>query len=314
MIDSGGNATENWDKINAVQRMQDYIELHLSEPITLRMISTTAGYSPWHSTRIFKELVGKTPFEYIRNLRLSRAATMLSETNAKIIDVALDFEFSTHEGFTRAFSRQFGIKPYYYRKNNPPIKIFIPESIRERYLNLLKGEIQMSESTNTDTVFVQVIERPKRKLILKRGIKASDYYEYCQEEGCDDVWNTLIEIKQALYEPMGVWLPANMKKPGTSTYAQGVEVPVEYEEDIPEGFDIIELQPCKMMIFQGQPYDDKEFEQAISSLWAVMKNYNPELYGFEWTDEDAPRFQYEPQGYRGYIEGRPVKQVNLKEK
>ena len=68
------------------------------------------------------------------------------------------------------------------------------------------------------------------------------------------------------------------------------------------------------MIFQGQPYDDEEFEQAIGDLWKVMKYYHHELYGFEWADEDAPRFQYEPQGYRGYIEGRPVKQVNVKEK
>ncbi|MFC2032836.1 helix-turn-helix domain-containing protein [Chloroflexota bacterium] len=294
--------------------MQDYIALHLSEPITLRMISTTAGYSPWHSTRIFKELVGKTPFEYIRNLRLSRAAAMLSETEIKIIDVALDFEFSTHEGFTRAFSRQFGMKPRHYRKLTPQINLFMPESIRERYRKLNKGEIQMPEKTNVNTVFVQVIEKPKRKLILKRGIRASDYYEYCQEEGCDEIWDTLIEIKQALYEPMGVWLPESMKKPGTSTYAQGVEVPVEYEGDIPEGFDIVDLQPCKMMIFQGHPYDDEEFEQAIGDLWGVMKNYNPELYGFEWADEEAPRFQYEPQGYRGYIEGRPVKQVNIKQK
>ena len=117
----------------------------------------------------------------------------------------------------------------------------MPESIRERYLNLQKGEIKMTESTNANTVFVQVIERPRRKLILKRGVKALDYYEYCQEEACDKVWNAHIEIKQALCEPMGVWLPESMKKPGTSIYAQGVEVPVEFEQDIPEGFDVLAL-------------------------------------------------------------------------
>jgi hypothetical protein len=41
-----------------------------------------------------------------------------------------------------------------------------------------------------------------------------------------------------------------------------------------------------------------------------MKKYNPQIYGFEWADDDAPRFQLEPQGYRGYIEARPVKQLN----
>jgi AraC family transcriptional regulator len=44
----------------------------------------------------------------------------------------------------------------------------------------------------------------------------------------------------------------------------------------------------------------------------LMKTYNPELYGFKWADEDGPRFQLEPLGYRGYIEGRPVRQLNVK--
>ena len=67
----------SWEKINAVQRMQDFIEENLNAPITLYMLSKAAGYSPWHSARIFKELTGKTPFEYIRYLRLSRAAVAL---------------------------------------------------------------------------------------------------------------------------------------------------------------------------------------------------------------------------------------------
>ena len=63
---------ERWERTNAVQRMQDYIEKHLTEPITLHMLANAAGYSPWHSARLFKELTGKAPFDYIRALRLSR--------------------------------------------------------------------------------------------------------------------------------------------------------------------------------------------------------------------------------------------------
>jgi hypothetical protein len=63
------------------------------------------------------------------------------------------------------------------------------------------------------------------------------------------------------------------------------------------------------MIFQGQPFKDDDFMEAISSLWDVMKTYQPELYGYEWADDDAPRFQLEPVGYRGYIEGRPVRRL-----
>lgn len=291
--------------------MQDFIEENITQPITLHMLSQTSGYSPWHAARIFKELTGKNPFDYIRELRLSRAAKKLQEGDVKIIDVAFDFVFETHEGFTRAFSKYFGVNPKRFAMEKPPVKLFMPESMRDYYLRLQRGECEMNEKQICNAVFVQVVERPARKLILKRGKLAKDYFAYCEELGCD-VFDELKGVKDALYEPVGIWLPENMRKPGTSEYAMGVEMPADYKGPVPQGYEIIDLPPCKVMIFQGQPYDDSVFEQAITDLWAVMKTYKPELYGFQWADEDGPRFQLEPQGYRGYIEGRPVRQVNLK--
>ncbi len=300
---------ERWEVINAVQRMQDYINENINSPITLSDLAKAAGYSQWHSARIFKELTGKSPFDYLRALRLSKAALMLRDEKTKVIDVAFDFVFDSHEGFTRAFNRQFGVSPKRYSESPKPIKLFMPHRIRDFYLTMQKGEIDMSEKKSTKTVFVQVVERPLRKLILKRGIKATHYFEYCEEVGCD-VWGMLSSIKEAMYEPAGMWLPKNMIKTGTSQYVQGVEVPIDYVGEIPEGYEIIELQPCKMMVFQGEPYEDERFEESIEELWDVMKKYNPQIYGFEWAEDDAPRFQLEPQGYRGYIEARPVRQLN----
>lgn len=300
---------ESWEKINAVQRMQDYIKEHLFEEITLHKLAQAAGYSPWHSNRIFKELLGKTPFEYIRALRMSRAVMKLRDEQVRIIDVAFDFVFDSHEGFTRAFSKQFGISPKDYCKRTPPVKLFMPHPIGDYYRHIEKGEVKMPENQVASTIFVQVVNRPARKLILKRGINAPGYFEYCEEVGCD-VWGILCSIKEALYEPIGMWLPENLRKPGTSVYAQGVEVPADYCGEIPEGFELIDLKPCSVIIFQGQPYEDENFGEAIEAMWEAMKNYNPEVYGFKYADEDGPKFQLEPQGYRGYIEGRPVRSVN----
>lgn len=77
------------DVVRAVSRMQDYIEAHVSEPITLHQLAGTAGYSQWHCEPIFRELTGKSPFEYIRALRLSKAALILREGRCKVIDVAV---------------------------------------------------------------------------------------------------------------------------------------------------------------------------------------------------------------------------------
>ncbi len=161
----------------------------------------------------------------------------------------------------------------------------------------------------SNTVFVQVIDRPERKLILKRGTHAKDYFEYCEEVDCD-IWGLLCSVKEALYEPIGMWLPSRFRPKGTSYYAQGVEVPSDYTGVVPEGLEMIDLPPCQMMVFQGQPFENEDFCEAIMELSDVMDSYNPEIYGFAWADEDAPRFQLEPQGYRGYIEARPVKRLN----
>jgi AraC-like DNA-binding protein len=275
------------------------------------MLAQAAGYSPFHSARIFKEITGKTPFDYIRALRLSRAAVRLWGKKTRVTDVAFDFVFESHEGFTRAFSKQFGISPRSYSQKRPILKLFMPSRASHYYLKKQQREGKMTEKAKTNTVFVQVVDRPVRKLILKRGKKAADYYEYCQELGCD-VWEDLGKIKDALYEPIGMWLPQNLVREGTSVYAMGVEMPADYKGPVPEGCEMITLPACKMMVFQGMPYDDADFEEAISNIWDLMKIYDPKIYGFEWADSDGPRFQLSPMGYRGYIEARPVRQLNAK--
>ncbi len=300
---------ERWEKVRAVERIQQYIDNHLKERITLLQLAKVAGYSPWHTTRVFKDLVGKTPFEYIRMLRLTKAAHTLKHSQEKIIDVAFDYVFDSHEGFTRAFAKQFGVSPSHYSKNKPPLKLFMPPRIHDYYLRLQIGDGRNMSERTQDTVFVQVVDRDARQLILKRGVNATHYFDYCDEVGCD-VWEILCEIKEATNEPMGLWLPDNMRPEGTSTYVQGVEVATDFSGEIPDGFEVVDLPACKLMVFQGPPFEDSKFEQAISDLWAVMKSYQPETYGFEWADEDAPRFQLIPEGYRGYIEGRPVRPIS----
>jgi AraC-like DNA-binding protein len=297
-----------WDRRKAVQRMQDHIEAHLERPITLQGLARAAGYSPYHAARVFKEHTGKSPFEYIRLRRLSAAAQALTQDRARIIDVAFDFVFDSHEGFTRAFSRQFGMTPSQFRKTRPPVSLFMPEPMRDYYTRRRHGVTTMDESKKPDVVFVQILERPERKLILKRGRKATHYFEYCDEVGCE-VWETLAAIQNPLHEPMGLWLPDSLRPADTSAYVQGVEVGTDFAGPVPEGFDVVDLPPCRMMVFQGPPFDDEEFEDAITTLWDVINSYTPETIGYRWADEDGPRFQLEPHGYRGYIEGRPVRAV-----
>lgn len=298
------------EKVLAVQKMQDYIGRNLRSSITLSAIARHCGYSPFYCVRIFKEFTGRTPFEYLRMLRLTQAALKLRDGNVKVIDTALDFLFDSHEGFTRAFSKEFGVTPSRYSKHPSPIRLFLPSPVLSYYLFTQRGEKSMENKEQSTTVFVQVIERPERKLILKRAKTAEDYFAYCEEVGCD-IWGILCSVKEALYEPIGVWMPEKLITKGTSKYVQGVEVPSDYSGEVPEGFEVITLEPCSMMVFQGPEFDDGDdsFCEAIVLIQQAIERYKPDVYGYAWADEDAPRFQLEPQGWRGYIEARPVKKI-----
>jgi len=298
---------EKCEVLAAIARIKAYVALHIRNQITASDLAKVAGYSQYHMARVFKEETGLSPFEYIRYERLTAAAHALRDEKRKVIDVALDFVFDSHEGFTRAFAKGFGISPKKYANYPPPEGWLIPR----HYLNRSKSNMEVMDMDKTAVVFTQIVERPGRKLILKRGIKAAEYFAYCEEVGCGGEnmsapWDILCGIKEALYEPVGLWLPESMRPPGTGIYAHGVEVAADYAGAIPEGFDVINLEPCKFLVFQGEPYDDEHFMDAVGQCMDRIKKFNPEVYGYRYAPEVAPKMQLAPMGWRGYIEMHPV--------
>ena len=286
------------EQILAVQRMQDYIEAHLEETVGLSDLATVSLFSPWHSHRLFQEYTGLTPASYIRRLRLAKAALRLKNENVHIIDVAFDLGFGSVDGFTRAFYREFGMRPSDYATDPVPITLFVPYGAKFRALRKERTTMK------TNNIFIQVIHKPARKILCKRGIKAEDYFPYCEEVGCD-VWGLLLSMDSLCGEPVSLWLPEQYKKPGTSTYVQGVEVDKDYHGTVPEGFDVIDLPEADYLMFQGEPFAEEDYCDAIMAVQQAMGNYEPAVIGYAW-DDNNPRIQLEPRGNRGYIELRAI--------
>ena len=119
--------------------------------------------------------------------------------------------------------------------------------------------------SSTRKVFLQVISKPKRKVIVKRGIAAKDYWTYCEEIGCD-VWGILTSIRSISGEPVCLWLPEQYIIPGTSEYVQGVEVDSQYDGMVPDGFDVLEFPTAKYLMFQGEPFSEEDYELAIKEI------------------------------------------------
>ncbi|MDE7406073.1 MAG: AraC family transcriptional regulator [Clostridiales bacterium] len=280
--------------------MQDYIAEHLSEEITLADLAKAAMFSPWYARRIFLEHTGLTPSDYIRRLRLRHSALRLRDEKVNVSDVALDLGFGSVDGYTRAFAREFGCNPKQYALNPTPLALFNPYGVKYKYIARSNKPMQ-----NTKNIFIKVVFKPERKVILKRGKTATEYWTYCNEVGCD-VWGTLSSIKSLSGEPVCMWLPDKYIKAGTSQYVQGVEVSAEYKGAIPDGFDVITLPSATYLMFQGEPFAEEDFGTAIQEVQEAIKKYDPSTIGYKW-DNQNPRIQLEPVGTRGYIELLAVK-------
>ena len=161
--------------------------------------------------------------------------------------------------------------------------------------------------TNLQTVFVRPIVKPERLCIIKRGIQAEDYFPYCEEVSCD-VWGILMSMRSLCGEPVCMWLPDKYKVPNTSTYVQGVEVETDYIGSVPEGFDVIHLPEAEYLLFQGQPFPEEDYCQAIQAVQQANRQFDPRPMGYLW-DDDNPRIQLDPRGERGYMEMRSVRRL-----
>lgn len=288
------------DQLCAVQRMQDYINQHLDEVITPPDLSRASCYSPFYAMRLFKDTVGLSPATYVRRLRLSRSALRLKNGESRLIDAAFEAGFDSVDGYTRAFYKTFGCLPGAYARHPVPISLFVPYSVK--FKEMYKEEKTVKE---VQSVFIQTVNKPQRRVILRRGKQAEDYLSYCEEVGCD-VWGLLTSMDSLCGEPVCLWLPQGFRPVGTSVYVQGVEVPIDDECPIPDGFDCITLPSATYLMFQGEPFKEEAYCEAITAVQTAMDRYDPSLIGYEW-DDSQPRIQLEPRGDRGYIELRAVK-------
>ncbi|CEG57405.1 Transcriptional regulator, AraC family [Legionella fallonii LLAP-10] len=99
-----------------IRKVIKYIGQHLDDKLTLSQLSGVACFSKYHFHRLFTAYTGLSLQQYIRWLRLKRAAHQLVVENDKsIIDIAINAGFESHESFTRAFKQSCGITPSEFR-------------------------------------------------------------------------------------------------------------------------------------------------------------------------------------------------------
>jgi len=109
-----------------------YIESNLRNEITLGCLAKRYHMSQTHFYRIFRVVTNKTFKTYIQERRLSEAALEIKNSSRRVLDIALDWGFNSHESFIRSFHRFFSINPLEYRRKQVNLNIFLPIEVVER--------------------------------------------------------------------------------------------------------------------------------------------------------------------------------------
>ena len=136
-----------------ILRVQLYIEEHLDGDLSVERLADVTHLSPFHFHRIFRANVGEGVAEYVRRIRIEAAAIALKSTSDSVTTIALDAGYGSHEAFTRAFRRRFGVSPLDCRNNHLL-------NAKEQETRTMSGEITTRE------VRIETIE-PQRVAFLR---------------------------------------------------------------------------------------------------------------------------------------------------
>ena len=113
--DSAGDACKHTLSLSNVC---SYISEHFTENLTLENIATYAGFSKYHSERIFTDYAGSTFYQYLQQMRINYAQTLLSNPELSITDISYQAGFASSTAFTRAFKKSTGYPPSQFRMLN----------------------------------------------------------------------------------------------------------------------------------------------------------------------------------------------------
>lgn len=307
-----------------VDRIDESILAHDDAALTLRSLAETLGYSEYHTTRRFREISGMPLREYLRLRRLALALREVRDSERGLLDIALDYGFSSHEAFTRAFQGAYGITPSAYRRAPQPVVLRTKIHPFDRYF-LGLGEIGMVKSTNgVKTYFVTI---PAHKFLHIENRESNGYWDFWQKQAlipgqdCDTICGLLESIKGKLDDHDGGEYAGQVMGylndptgrlcdwgyPRTECY--GVRLDADYAGPVPPQMLLTDIPEGEYLVFEHGPFDyEQECRTVEEKVEAAMKSFDYAAAHCALDTDTAGRityFHFNPGQYFKYI--RPVK-------
>lgn len=289
--------------IDLIQSTVDYIETNITQRITVDKLAEIAGFSTYHYYRVFHSFVGMPVMEYVTRRKLQHSIFHLSN-GEKVLDIALNYGFETHAGFTKAFKKAFGYPPNYYRIHAPggfPPKVNLTK-LRENKT----GGIVMEPKIIKQAAFKIVgykFDTTLRNNASSRDIPA--FWDKCNIEGKENkLYTTQKTVKHGEY---GICVNTNIETDEFS-YILGVEV-FDFENALDEMY-TLEVPAATYAVFTTPEVEEKDFVDSIKGTWKyILEEWFPNSgyeidstkLDFEFYDEHCHPWEHEKLSMNIYI-------------
>ena len=281
------------DLLRNMNRALHYIEENLTNDIDFREVARLALCSEYHFKRMFSFLAGITLSEYIRRRRLTFAAFELKDSNIKVIDVAIKYNYSSPDSFTRAFQNLHGITPSEAKKNGSSLKAFPKMTFQLS----IKGGNEMNYRIEEKEAF-HIVGIKERVPIIFHGVnpKIAAMWESLNDE-------TVRKLKElSNVTPLGLlsaslnFSEGRMEEKGQLDHYIGVAT----TKDCPNHLVQLEVPAGTWAVFEAVgPFPEtlQNVWGRIYSEWFPSSNYEqvegPEILWNEHKNVTSPTFKSE---------------------
>ena len=311
-----------------VDEIDECIKGHQDEALTLLSLSHRLGYSEYYTTRKFKEISGISFRDYLRLRKLAFALWEVRDGNGSLMDIALDYGFSSHEAFTRAFKAAYGITPSAYRKNPVPVVLRTKIHPFDRYFFGL-GEIGMVKTTNDIKIYFVTV--PAHKFLHIRNYESIGYWDFWQKQSlipgqdCETISGLLDSIKGKLDDEGGSesnggsgQLAGFLNDPKGRLCSwgiplaecYGVRLPLDYQGEVPPQMLMMDVPEGEYIVFEHGPFDYEQGNRSVEEkVEEAMNTFDYEKAGYclDTTPGRIAYLYHDPERFWKYV--RPVRKL-----
>ena len=204
----------------SIQKTLELIEERIDEEIPILELSNTAALSPFYYQRLFARLVKKPLREYIKLRRLARASEALRSRQDKIIDIAIEYGFGSHEAFSRTFKDAYGMTPTQYRESEVRLNNFDKPDLLLNYVMIDVGVPLIS-----DGLVLEI-----NRIILTQPLDFTGIQDYVPIDGQFPNGEAT-----GVDEPGETWRRFHQMENAIPTLPNGRKIGVSYHGDAPAG-------------------------------------------------------------------------------